>query len=132
MKYLQLGIYDNGGLRLVAQAPESQRSWEAGLESRIAAKARRSDPVTSHEAASSIERMTDKRQAVLDCFKDRAAPMTDEELREWYARGRYEPQSDSGLRTRRKELVDLGYLADTSETRTNSRGRQTKVWALNE
>ena len=39
-------------------------------------------------------------------------------------------QSDSGLRTRRNELVRMGLLADTGQTRPIRSGRQAILWGL--
>jgi hypothetical protein len=87
------------------------------------ARARHTDPWTSHEAAASVQNVTDKQVAVLDCF-ERHGPMTDEELR-----GRYhgEPQSSSGLRTRRHELVKLGLLHAVG-SRMSATRRTVIVW----
>ena len=93
----------------------------------LEAKARRSDPDTSQEAAQSVLAMTDRRTAVLEMFSS-CGPMTDEELLRRY-RDDLPPQSASGLRTRRSELVRMGELMDTGKRRRMTTGRMAIVWA---
>jgi len=93
------------------------------------ARARRTDPITSHQAAASIdgERIRLSQHAVLRHFR-RHGPMTDTELIEGYD-GKI-PQTDSGLRTRRSELVKKGLLVDTGRRELLETGRSSKVWGL--
>lgn len=58
----------------------------------------------------------------------RHGPMTDTELIEGYD-GKI-PQTDSGLRTRRSELVKKGLLVDTGRRELLDTGRSSKVWGL--
>lgn len=44
--------------------------------------------------------------------------------------GTFPPQSDSGLRTRRKELTDAGVVVDTQVRKRLPSGRQSIVWGL--
>lgn len=95
----------------------------------IHAVARGSDPGTSWQAAHSQEpqRLRQSQQAVLAVLRRSAIGLTDEELRfEIDAEG-YRI-SDSGLRTRRSELVRLGLAADSGLRRVTAAGRQTIVW----
>lgn len=88
------------------------------------AYARRTDPETSHAAAASVK-VRASQLAVLR-FIEREGPMTDEHLVQTYDG---EPaQSPSGLRTRRKELVDQGLIEWTGELARMSTGRQARVW----
>ena len=96
-------------------------------------RARRSDPETSHEAAASVEHLTVKQDAVFRCFN---RPRTDCELHTEYNRrllsqgvANYPTQSDSGLRTRRSELVRKGFLFFTGEYNTHRNGRRARIWA---
>ncbi len=82
----------------------------------IELNARKRDPKTSHDAAKSISdralRATQK--AVLAAF-EQFGPLSDTELvqayQRWYKTAGWPLQSDSGIRTRRKELVKRGVLA---------------------
>ena len=96
------------------------------------ARARRTDPETSHEAAASIEGLTARRQAVLEVLR-RYGPLTDEELVGIYEEKRVlPPQSPSGIRTRRNELVRAGLVEATDILRTTVSGRRAKTWSPTE
>jgi hypothetical protein len=94
--------------------------------------ARRSDPATSHAAAASVD-LRDSHRAVADCF-DAYVELTDEELLRVYRARQvghvYPAQSDSGLRTRRRELVDLGVLENSGRKARMETGRMAIVWTL--
>jgi len=101
-------------------------------------RARRSDPWTSHEAAESItpKQLRASHLAVLDCF-DRFGPFHDKLLMVVYERNRkdfrWPPQEDSGLRTRRRELVDRGHLQDSGKTVLIGEGKRKRhaiVWEM--
>ena len=101
----------------------------------VRAHARASDPVTSHQAARSVGDLRSSQLAVLRLFADAANAgihgMTDEQLVRWYGRQQRQPlQSASGLRTRRRELVDAGYLTDTGERARMASGRSAVVWGM--
>lgn len=95
-----------------------------------AAAARGSDPDTSHEAARSIDRLNTRRLEVLRVL-DR--PMTDMRLVAAYAEQTFgevptvHAQSQSGIRSRRSELVQLGLVAHVDTIRIGS--RRHRVWA---
>lgn len=103
------------------------------------AHARATDPGTSHAAARSVGDLRETQAAVLALF-DRLGPMTDEVAAAMYetaAQGGIAEmrdllpiprQSPSGLRTRRDELVNLGYLMDTGDRQSLSTGRKGIVW----
>lgn len=97
------------------------------------AHARRNDPSTSRKAAASVTGIRLSQAAVLKLFKDSGA-MTDIELVDRYplfrkVTGITAPrQSESGLRTRRKELVDLGRLEDSGVKKRLPSGRMAIVW----
>lgn len=103
----------------------------------MTARARSTDPATSHEAADSLDGLTLKRRAVLYVFRDgNGNGLTDEEMIARYdALSRrypilYPPQSVSGLRTRRHELVELGRLIDSGEKRLTVSRRRSIVWSI--
>ena len=92
--------------------------------------ARRSDPETSHAAARAAStRVTAGRRQVLECFS-RHGQMTDEQL-VWNMErmpGGITLKSESGIRTRRSELVKLGKIQDSGRRRLNAKGRRCVVW----
>lgn len=92
---------------------------------------RTGDPATSFEAAESVGDMRVNLQAVLAALAGRGEPMSDEQLLEVYADGVAEgflpPQSESGIRSRRAELVELGLVIQAG-CGTNSGGRRVNVW----
>jgi len=88
------------------------------------ATARNSDPETSHAAAASVN-VRESQMVVFSLLT--SEPATDEEL---FSRAvasgiRISP---SGCRTRRSELVRIGWVEDTGERRLTAAGRQTIVW----
>ena len=90
--------------------------------------ARRTDPGTSWAAAESVRNVRESQWRVYLALVD-SDGMTDEQL---IALARVEgwPMSDSGIRTRRCELVDLGWVCDTGERQTTAANRQTIVWGV--
>jgi hypothetical protein len=95
---------------------------------RIQPVARRTDPETSHEAAASVEDLTEKRRLVLTLLRE-IGPCTDEWLVFCYPQ--YFPehrQSPSGIRTRRRELVDAGFARWTGEKVQGKTNRMMRVW----
>lgn len=94
-------------------------------------RARSTDPDTSQEAARNIRlTMTVKRMAVLEAVR-LAGPITDLGLAEYYRAQRiakgWPEQSDSGLRTRRSELVDLGKVQRVGDRK--ERGARRALWS---
>lgn len=84
---------------------------------------RSTDPITSHEAADSVKDISDTQKKILSLLE---TPMTDEELiTAFRAQGWY--GSDSGIRSRRKDLVDFGVVTASDYSVTRS-GRRTIVW----
>jgi len=92
------------------------------------AKARRTDPTTSHLAAESVDNITQTQAFVLRCLK---RPRNDVELVNAYRAYKTAPMaSESGIRTRRAELVDRGLVIDTGRRVRLSSGRYAIVWGL--
>ena len=90
-------------------------------------RARNTDPVTSFQAAESVTDVTKTQEYVLRCLKK---PRNDIELVEAYRAYKTAPQaSESGIRSRRAELVEAGLIADTGERRKTPSGRSSIVWA---
>lgn len=97
--------------------------------------ARRTDPPTSHAAAESAKPSAGAIRAhVLEALRQAAREglrgLTDEELVDLFgARGW--PGTPSGIRTRRRELVDEEpppLVADSGNTRPTRSGRSSIVW----
>lgn len=96
-----------------------------------AAHARLTDPETSHAAAASIDRLTARRGAVLALLARFPGGLSDSELVEVYqAKGVIPPQSPSGIRTRRSELVDAGLVEYSGNNVTTPSGRSSRVWRV--
>jgi len=101
--------------------------------------ARTSDPWTSWAAAESLGDLRPRQAAVAAILRVRPAGLTLEELvgvyRTWQAResGAMPPlpaQSDSGIRTRCRELMDAGLVVDSGKTRLTASGRHARVLQL--
>lgn len=99
----------------------------------IFARARTTDPETSHQAARSVDpgRIREMRQQVLVLFRV-LGPMTQRKLVEQY-QARYDKDaSDSSIRTRCHELVEGGHVKDTGRKERLPSGRCAVVWAAKE
>lgn len=94
------------------------------------ARARNTDRTTSHLAAASVSNITGTQEFVLKTLRLR--PANDVVILARYRNLTAAPYaSESGIRTRRKELVDLGAIVDTGERSTLPSGRTATVWAIN-
>ena len=102
-------------------------------------RARATDPQTSHRAAERAENtLTLKQLAVLDLFRWLEpfviTPIDERVVFEYRQRRHvvdwYPAQSESGLRTRRHELVERGYLEDSGEKGKTSGGSPSIRWRL--
>lgn len=97
------------------------------------AHARRGDPETSVAAAASISpaKLRESQAAVLRLY-DGGVRLYDDALLDLYQhevdRRTAPPQSPSGLRTRRRELVDLGLLRDSNVRQMLPTGRSSILW----
>lgn len=92
------------------------------------ARARHSDPDTSHEAAASVRNIRESQQHILELLR-RYGPLTDERLgfrhRAVFV-GKF--MSPSGIRTRRAELVAKGLVEWTGRKIKMSTGRMAREW----
>jgi hypothetical protein len=90
-------------------------------------RARNTDPQTSHDAAASVDDVTLTQAFVLRALK---RPRTDPQLIEAYRKLKHAPRaSESGIRTRRAELVDRGLVVDSGLRSVTPFGRKAIVWA---
>lgn len=99
------------------------------------AHARNSDPETSHQAAASVRiaNLGRTRDGIMDVLKVNGQ-QTDEQIWETYSRwhdlGRTVPRSSpSGLRSRRSELVRMGFVEACGTGKTAS-GRPCTIWKI--
>lgn len=96
---------------------------------------RNSDPETSQQAAKSIakENLSASRQAILGLFQ-KYGPMIDEDVAARYSilagEGSAPFLSPSGLRSRRSELCQAGYLEDSGGRGKTQSGRASIIWKL--
>jgi hypothetical protein len=90
--------------------------------------ARLTDPQTSHEAAESVGNLTATKEAILKAL---ARPGTDVDLVERYQNLRNAPRaSESGIRSRRAELVRDGLVQDSGDRVRLASGRNAIVWQV--
>lgn len=96
-------------------------------------KARTTDPQTSHEAAESVQHLTQTQMGILNVLSISRYPLTDQEIASIYqsqVRHKLAPMaSESGLRSRRAELTELGLVVPKGFGRTAS-GRRSISWGL--
>jgi len=92
-------------------------------------RARNTDPVTSDLAAESVRQVTATQTAILNLL---GIPSTDQQLVERYrqeaASNRAPRASESGIRTRRAELVERGLVEDSGYRVRTEAGRHAIVW----
>jgi len=89
--------------------------------------ARKTDPTTSHEAAAQVDNLTATKQAILKALNH---PRTDVDLISAYKNLSGAPvASESGIRSRRAELVTAGLVLDTGLRAKLPSGRNAIVWA---
>lgn len=108
------------------------------------ARARRTDPPTSHEAARRVDPNAGTHKRILDLlrmFPPGGAPyhgphvheqggLTDEQIAFWWHDQYDEPISPSGLRSRRNELTRRGLVVDSGQRGKTAAGRSCIVWRL--
>lgn len=101
------------------------------------ARARHGDPSESHDAAATItgDKMTNAMGAVLTALWRATPHITDEELCELYGslshenHERFPMQTPQSVRSRRAQLVRLGYVEATGK-RQNANGNRCSTWDL--
>lgn len=93
----------------------------------MSALARITDPETSHAAASSVTNVRQVQRFILAALS--GGSMTDEQVARWFDAMDI-TVSDSGLRTRRAELVRMGLVVDTGQRERLASGRRGIVWGL--
>jgi hypothetical protein len=95
-------------------------------------QARRTDPQTSHDAARSVKDVSKTKQAILSLLRKH---QTDMQLVANYTKlvrqNKAPRASESGIRSRRAELVKLGLVKDTGKKNVSASNRQMIVWGRN-
>ena len=92
-------------------------------------RARNTDPQTSHDAADMVDNLTETQTHILRALKK---PRTDSQLIEAYRKLKRAPlASESGIRSRRAELVSKGLVVDTGERGVTPFNRRSIVWSTN-
>jgi hypothetical protein len=96
------------------------------------ARARRTDPETSHEAAESLSglKLTEDQKAVLLSLKANG-PSCDQDIFLNLTENSYRI-SPSGARTRRKELCRLGNVEFSGHFAKLRSGRRSRIWKVTE
>lgn len=94
--------------------------------------ARKTDPTTSFEAAGSVNNLTQTKRIILRLVESQS--MTDDKLIDLYrtmTELELAPRaSESGIRSRRAELVTAGLLKDSGERQKLRSGRNAIVWQV--
>lgn len=90
--------------------------------------ARTLDPSTSHQAAASVRNISTTHEAILKALR---SPMSDQSLVNMiqHIHGRTFA-SESGIRSRRAELVELGLVKDTGVRVRLASGRAAIIWSV--
>lgn len=95
--------------------------------------ARITDPETSHEAAKSVSKLRYMYDTMIIAFET-LGPMNDEQLIKLWRVGVTElgwrSASESGIRSRRSELVAQGKLRDSGKRQKMQSGRLSIVWEI--
>ena len=95
--------------------------------------ARTTDPETSHEAAKSVSKLKEMYDTMLIAFES-LGPMNDDQLIRLWKVGVKElgwrDASESGIRSRRSELVAQGKIIDSGKRVKMRSGRLSIVWEL--
>lgn len=97
-----------------------------------AAHARRNDPETSKAAARSVVNLGRTRDAILTLLANHSKGLTDEQIwKEYWRQGgpSLASTSPSGLRSRRSELVRMGFVEACGTGKTVS-GRPCNIWKI--
>lgn len=95
-------------------------------------KARRGDPLTSHIAARRVRKLSETKSAIMVLLREK--PISDEMLVLKFQEGIRVSQlpfaSPSGIRSRRHELAEDGYLVKLPERHLLMSGNYGDVWAV--
>lgn len=92
----------------------------------MSAKARNTDPITSHEAAASLHDTTEIQRYVLKALNK---PRTDKQIVQAYLNMKLAPRvsDDSTIRSRRNELTKAGLIRNSGKFDVSGSRRQI-IW----
>lgn len=107
--------------------PGKSRTSIKDIRTPVKAKVRRYDPGTSFAAA--LSQTPDKTRGLYMAIRAVLArkPMTDEELLALF-QSRSKSVTPSGVRSRRAELVEAGWVRDSGQKRPTAAGHLSIVW----
>lgn len=92
--------------------------------------ARRSDPETSHEAASTVKDVSLVKSLILGLLAS-YGELSDEQILTRYKAVEGLPKAtEQSLRSRRAELVKAGLVEHNGNFAITSNGRRTRLWVL--
>lgn len=92
------------------------------------AHARRADPVTSHEAAASIEDMRPRQRDVYQVVLLLGRPVTHEEIGAAHRGMRLPKQTPQSIRSRCAELVEAGWIVAHDRAGVTENGGRATRW----
>jgi len=94
------------------------------------AKARNTDPQTSHDAADSVRDISKTQQAILDVLIN--VPMCDERLVSYWEfwQEDFPKATPQSIRSRRAELVKMGLVEYAGYDERMTTGRYGRVWKV--
>jgi hypothetical protein len=87
------------------------------------------DPSTSHEAEKSVSGLAESYRIILGLLREHG-PMNDEQLINAWRKYSHKYASDSGIRSRRSELVATQLVVDTGDRIKMTSGRMSIVWGI--
>lgn len=90
--------------------------------------ARRFDPQTSHDAANTVQDVKETQRIIMDMLK--LGPKNDIDIIMAIKYFHGPIASDSGIRSRRAELVQRGLVKDSGVREKLASGRLSIVWSL--
>lgn len=112
-----------------ASGCNNKRNTRHLTKGKIMPYTRTTDPQTSHDAARSVSKLSETYSLIMGIM-NKFGPMNDEKLiTTWKASG-LKQISESGLRSRRSELVAQGRLEDSGAREKMSSGRLSIVWRV--
>jgi hypothetical protein len=135
-------LHANGGDEMVSEKEDNREDETEGTEDKTEyetgeeesddeeekARARTTDPETSHVAARSVRNIKGKQKQILELFK-KYGPMAEDEMQRRADEEGLWP-CDSGRRARRSNLVDKGYLRDSGKREKTKHGRPSIIWEV--
>ena len=102
------------------------------IQTTTVARARNTDPQTSHDAAESVKRIEEQRRAIFALLD--GTPMCDEKLVEqyemWEKIDNFPQVTPQRIRTARADLVKLGQVVATEYKERMRSGRYGIIWRV--